>query len=86
MSTKEKTQEVKSLGKLGDIPVQITVEIGRSTLTVNELSSLSKGSVVSLDSEPGDLFNIQANGKLIGRGEVVVVNNKFGIRLAEVLL
>ena len=85
MTTQKKPQDVV-LGLVGEIPVQITVELGKTRLTVNELSLLSKGSIIQLEQKSGELLTIFANGKLIARGETVLVNDCFGIRVNEVLL
>jgi flagellar motor switch protein FliN/FliY len=68
-----------------DIPLEITVELGRTQLVVNELLQLGQGSVIELSKSAGETLEIRANQKLIARGEVVVVNDKYGIRLTEVI-
>jgi flagellar motor switch protein FliN len=67
-----------------DIPVQLTVELGRSRMPIRRLLQLAQGSVVELDRLAGEPLDLLVNGRLIGRGEVVAVNDKFGIRLTEV--
>ena len=68
-----------------DVPVQLTTEIGRTRLTIKNLLQLSQGSVVELDGLAGQPLDVLINGYLIAQGEVVVVNDKFGIRLTDVV-
>ena len=67
-----------------DIPLEITVELGRTRMLINDLLTLGQGSVVELSKPAGETLEILANQKLIARGEVVVVNEKYGIRLTEI--
>lgn len=68
-----------------DIPVKMTVELGRTKMTVKELLSLSQGSVVALEGLAGEPLDILINGYLIAQGEVVVVSDKFGIRITDII-
>ncbi|MDR2876551.1 MAG: flagellar motor switch protein FliN [Chromatiales bacterium] len=68
-----------------DIPVTVAVEIGRTTISISNLLKLNPGSVVELDRFAGEPMDITVNGTLVARGEVVVVNEKFGIRLTDVV-
>ena len=68
-----------------DIPVTVSVEVGRNAISISNLLQLSQGSVVELDREAGEPLDVLVNGCLIAHGEVVVVNDKFGIRLTEVV-
>ncbi|RPI47779.1 MAG: flagellar motor switch protein FliN [Betaproteobacteria bacterium] len=68
-----------------DIPVQLTVELGRTKLPIRKLLQLAQGSVVELDGLAGEPMDVLVNGCLIAQGEVVVVNEKFGIRLTDVI-
>jgi len=68
-----------------DIPIEVTVELGRSKMLVNELLRLGQGSVIELSKLAGETLEILANQKLIARGEVVVINEKYGVRLTEVI-
>jgi len=68
-----------------DIPLEITVELGRTKMLINKLLKLGQGSVIELSKLAGDTLEILANQKLIARGEVVVVNEKYGVRLTEVV-
>ena len=68
-----------------DIPLDISVELGRTKMLINELLHLSQGSVIELSKLAGETLEIFANQKLVARGEVVVVNEKYGIRLSEII-
>ena len=68
-----------------DIPLQVTVELGRTQMLVDDLLQLGQGSVVELSKLAGEPMEILVNQKLIARGEVVVVNEKFGIRLTDII-
>jgi len=68
-----------------DVPVQLTAELGRTRITIKHLLQLSQGSVVELDGLAGEPMDIFINGFLIAQGEVVVVNDKFGIRLTDII-
>lgn len=73
------------LESLLDIPVSVSVEIGRARMTVREFLRLSKDSVVELDKPVGEPLEILVNGKCVARGTAVVVNERFGVRLTEVV-
>jgi flagellar motor switch protein FliN/FliY len=68
-----------------DIPVQLTVELGRTRIPIKHILQLAQGSVVELDALAGEPMDVLVNGYLIAQGEVVVVNDKFGIRLTDVM-
>jgi len=68
-----------------DIPVQLSVELGRTKITIKNLLQLAHGSVVELDALAGEPMDVLVNGTLIAQGEVVVVNEKFGIRLTDII-
>ena len=68
-----------------DVPIEVTVELGRAKLLVNELLKLGQGSVIELSKLAGETLDVLANQKLVARGEVVVVNDKYGVRLTEVI-
>jgi flagellar motor switch protein FliN/FliY len=68
-----------------DIPLEVTVELGRTKMLINDLLKLGQGSVIELTKLAGESLDILANQKAIARGEVVVVNEKYGIRLTEVI-
>lgn len=68
-----------------DIPVQLTVELGRTKVPIKNLLQLAQGSVIELDALAGEPMDVLVNGYLIAQGEVVVVNEKFGIRLTDII-
>ena len=68
-----------------DIPVQLTVELGRSRIPIKHILQLAQGSVVELEAMAGEPMDVLVNGYLIAQGEVVVVNDKFGIRLTDIV-
>lgn len=73
------------LGVILDIPVTLSMEIGRTRISIKELLQLGQGSVVELDRLAGEAMDVLVNGTLVARGEVVVVNDKFGIRLSDIV-
>lgn len=74
-----------SLDMILDIPVSLTVELGRTKIAIRSLLQLAQGSVVELDGMAGEPMDVLVNGCLIAQGEVVVVNDKFGIRLTDII-
>mgnify|MGYP001056873814 CR=1 FL=1 len=68
-----------------DIPLEVTVELGRTSMLINDLLQLGQGSVIELNKLAGEPLEILVNRKLIARGEVVVVNEKFGVRLTDIV-
>jgi flagellar motor switch protein FliN/FliY len=68
-----------------DIPVTLSLEVGRSPISIRNLLQLNQGSVIELERATSDPFDVYCNGTLIAHGEVVVVNDKFGIRLTDVI-
>ncbi len=68
-----------------DVPVSLSMEIGRTTISIRNLLQLNQGSVVELDRLAGEPLDVLVNGTLVAHGEVVVVNEKFGIRLTDVV-
>ncbi|MGX9417241.1 flagellar motor switch protein FliN [Vibrio sp. RC27] len=77
--------EMRKLDTILDIPVTISMEVGRSKINIRNLLQLNQGSVVELDRIAGESLDVLVNGTLIAHGEVVVVNDKFGIRLTDVI-
>jgi len=73
----------KNINMLMDIPLKITVELGRTNKTIKEILELGPGSIIELDKLAGEPVSILANGKLIGKGEVVVIDENFGVRIIE---
>jgi len=85
LSGEQRQQLPSNIGFILDIPLQLSVEIGRTRMIINDLLQLGQGSVVELDKLAGEPFDVLVNSKLIARGEVVVVNEKFGIRLTDII-
>lgn len=83
--TKPNLPPVQSLDFILDIPLVVTVELGRSKMNIRDLLQLSQGSVVELSKFAGEPLEILVNDRLIARGEVVVVNEKFGVRLTDII-
>ncbi len=77
--------KVQNLDFILDIPLKVTVELGRTSLVIKDLLQLGQGSVLELDKLAGEPLEILVNGKLVAKGEVVVVNEKFGIRLTDII-
>lgn len=77
--------QVKNLDFIMDIPLQLTVELGRTKLLVRDVLQLNQGSVVELTKLAGEPLDVFVNSKLVARGEAVVVNDKFGIRLLDIV-
>lgn len=73
------------IGLVLDLPIQVIVELGRTRITIAELMSFKKGSVIELDINAGDPLDLVVNGCLIAQGEVVIVNNRYGIRLTDIV-
>jgi flagellar motor switch protein FliN/FliY len=85
-SPKNKMKETQNdIDFILDIPVQLTVELGRTKIAIKNLLQLAQGSVVELDGMAGEPMDVLVNGCLIAQGEVVVVNDKFGIRLTDII-
>ena len=91
MSEKSDVEEPKEIGQgksldfILDIPLQLTVELGRTKLLVKDVLQLNQGSVVELTKMAGEPLDVFVNSKLVARGEAVVVNEKFGIRLVDIV-
>ncbi|QJA05529.1 flagellar motor switch protein FliN [Thermosulfurimonas marina] len=68
-----------------DIPLEVSVEIGRTKMILNDLLKLTQGSIIELNKMAGEPVEIYVNGRLMARGEVVVVNDRFGVRLTEII-
>lgn len=76
----------RDLSMIMDIPVQLTVELGRTRIPIKNILQLAQGSVVELDALAGEPMDVLVNGCLIAQGEVVVVNDKFGVRLTDIVM
>lgn len=85
LSDMSESQTPGNIDFILDIPLEITVELGRSKMLINELLKLGQGSVITLSKLAGETLEILANRKLIARGEVVVINEKYGVRLTEII-
>lgn len=75
----------RNLNLIMDIPLRVTVELGRTKMPVSELLNLTQGSVIELSKLAGEPMEVLVNDKLIARGEAVVVNEKFGVRLTDII-
>jgi flagellar motor switch protein FliN/FliY len=75
----------RRLDLLLDVPLDVTVELGRSRMTIQDLLGLSPGTVIELDKVAGEPLDIVVNDRLIARGEAVVINDKFGIRITDII-
>ena len=84
-ATPGKAATTNDIDMILDIPVQLTVELGRTKIAIKNLLQLAQGSVVELDGLAGEPMDVFVNGCLIAQGEVVVVNDKFGIRLTDII-
>ena len=84
-TTDKANGEPASLDLILDIPLTVTVELGRSKMLINDLLQLGQGSVVELTKLVGEPLEVLVNNKLVARGEVVVVNEKFGVRLTDIV-
>jgi flagellar motor switch protein FliN len=81
----ESAAKNKNLNFILDIPLEVTVQLGRTRMLVNDLLKLGQGSVIELEKMAGETLEILANQQLVARGEVVVINEKFGIRVTEII-
>ncbi len=77
--------KVQNLDFILDIPLKVSVELGRAQVVIKDMLQLGQGSVLELDKLAGEPLEVLVNGKLVARGEVVVVNEKFGIRLTDII-
>ena len=75
----------QNLDFLLDIPLEVTVELGRTKMIINDMLQLTQGSVVELSKNAGETVEIYVNNKLLGKGEVIVVNDRFGVRITEII-
>ncbi|MCF8720290.1 flagellar motor switch protein FliN [Nitrospina gracilis] len=81
----ERTKRDSRLDLILDIPLTVTVELGRSKMLIHDLLQLGQGSVIELTKMVGEPLEVLVNDKLVARGEVVVVNEKFGVRLTDIV-
>ncbi len=75
----------RRLDMLLDVPLEVGVELGRTRMTIQDLLQLGPGSVIELDKVAGEALDILVNGRLVARGEAVVVNDKFGVRITDIV-
>jgi len=73
------------LGRVRDIPLEVTVELGRTRLLIRDIMDLSPGSIIELDKIAGEPVDLFANGLLVARGEVIVIDDNFGVRVTEII-
>jgi flagellar motor switch protein FliN/FliY len=85
LSENKNSTTARDLEFLLDIPLLISVELGRTKMLINDLLQMGQGSVIELDKLAGEPMEIYVNSRLIARGEVVVVNEKFGVRLTDII-
>lgn len=85
LKEENRKEGIRDIKFLLDIPLQITVELGRTKMSLQEVLQLGQGSVVELDKLAGEPLEILVNERPVARGEVVVVNEKFGVRITEIL-
>lgn len=84
-STESAESGVRDVGMIMDLPVKVMVELGRTKMSIGELLALHKGSVIELNVHAGDPLDLVVNGCLIAQGEVVIVNDRYGIRLTDII-
>jgi flagellar motor switch protein FliN/FliY len=84
-ATPAKKATGRTLDFILDVALQVTVEVGRTRMTINDLLQLGQGSVVELEKLAGEPLDIFINGKAVARGEAVIVNEKFGVRLTDII-
>jgi flagellar motor switch protein FliN/FliY len=75
----------RKLDLLLDVPLELSVELGRARMSIQDLLNLSPGSVIELDKVAGEPLDFMVNGRLVARGEAVVVNDKFGVRITDIV-
>jgi flagellar motor switch protein FliN/FliY len=80
-----KEPQGRKMELLMDVPLEVSVELGRTRMSIQSLLGLGPGSVIELDKVAGEPLDILVNGRLIARGEAVVVNDKFGVRLTDIV-
>lgn len=87
MTAEAQVEEVSTrrLDLLLDVPLDVTIELGRARMTIQDLLALTPGAVMELDKIAGEPLDIVVNDRLIARGEAVVINDKFGIRITDII-
>jgi flagellar motor switch protein FliN/FliY len=84
-SNENNNDQTRRLDLLLDVPLDIAVELGRARMSIQDLLTLGPGSVIELDKIAGEALDILVNDRLVARGEAVVVNDKFGIRITDIV-
>lgn len=84
-ATPKNPESSRRLDMLLDVPLEVNVELGRTRMTIQDLLQLGPGSVIELDKVAGEPLDILVNGRLVARGEAVVVNDKFGVRITDIV-
>lgn len=83
--TYDAPEGASGLGRVRDIPLEVTVELGRTRLLIRDILDLSPGSIIELDKIAGEPVDLFANGMLVARGEVIVIDDNFGVRVTEII-
>jgi flagellar motor switch protein FliN/FliY len=78
-------QQKENMGIIMDVPLEITVELGRTTKSIQDILEFSPGTVITLDRMAGETIDILVNGKFVAKGEVVVIDENFGIRITDIV-
>ena len=81
----ERADGARELGAVYDIPVQVSAVLGRATMQVSQLLKLGRGAVVELDRKVGEAIDVYVNNRLVARGEVVIVDERLGITMTEII-
>jgi flagellar motor switch protein FliN len=84
-ANQDSTLQSRKLELLLDVPLDLSVELGRARMSIQDLLNLSPGSVIELDKIAGEPLDLLVNGRLVARGEAVVVNDKFGVRITDIV-
>ncbi len=84
-ATQSPEEQGRRLDLLLDVPLDVSVELGRNRMTIQDLLALGPGSVIELDKVAGEPLDILVNDRLVARGEAVVVNDKFGVRITDIV-
>ena len=85
VATESGAAQPKALNRAADVGMEVSVEIGRTRLSVDTLLNMTEGSLIEMDKISGDPVDVRANGELFARGEVIVISENFGVRLTEIV-
>lgn len=85
VAAREPSRAINSYRLLADVPVRLSVQVGSTSMKLSDLLALSEGSVVELDRQTHELVDVMVNGTLVARGEVVMINGRFGVRVIDVV-